>query len=169
MAPSRLLLRGAVELDHELVDQGLVERVLAQDLARQRVVHRRHRLRTPSAQVALLVPVAQLHRLPLAGGGAGGHGGAAAGAALEHDLGLDRGVAAAVQDLAREHGLDVAHVTLLERSRPWRSARELRVDVALLARRDHHHPAVGDGVAAAVLGGIVADHAPRAAPPRRGR
>ena len=73
------------------------------------VVDRGHRLQHALAEVALLVAVAELHRLALAGRGAGGDRGAAQGAALEHDLHLDGGVAAAVQDLAGEDGIDGRH------------------------------------------------------------
>ena len=53
------------------------------------------------AAVAVLLAVAQLHRLVLARGGAAGHGRAPADAVGEDDLGLDGGVAAGIEDLAR--------------------------------------------------------------------
>ena len=107
--PQLLLEGAAVQVDHELVDQGLVEGILPDDLARDRVVDRGHRLAHPLAQVALLVAVADLHRLALAGGGSGRDGRAPHGPALEHDLDLDGGVAAAVEDLTREDGIDGGH------------------------------------------------------------
>jgi hypothetical protein len=79
------------------------------------------------AQVAPLVAVAQLDRLALAGGGAGRHGRAAHGPALQHDLGLDGGVAAAVQDLAGVDGLDGAHLRFFSVSGRWDRPGTLRL------------------------------------------
>ena len=76
---------------------------------REHVLHVRDRLQHALAAVALLVAVAQLHRHALAGGGAGRHRRAAHRSALEHHLHLDGRVAAAVQDLARENGIDRTH------------------------------------------------------------
>src|SRR5438093_1441161 len=56
------------------------------------------------------VPVPQLDRLALAGGGAGAHGRAAPGARLELDLDLDGGIAARVEDLASVDAGDRGHV-----------------------------------------------------------
>ena len=100
---------GAVEVDHQPVDERLVERVLADHLAGELVVHRRDGLQHALAEVAALVAVAQLHRLALARRGARRHGGAAHGAALEDHLDLDGGVAAAVEDLPREDRINRCH------------------------------------------------------------
>ena len=138
--------------------EGLVEGVLADHLAGDHVVHGGHRLLDAAAEIALLVAVAQLHGLALAGGGPGGDGGAAHGPALEDDLHLDRGVAAAVEDLAGEHGVDVGHAL----SSSVLHAQVSPVHVALLARRHDDDAAFGDRVAPAVFVGIVPDdRAPR--------
>jgi len=104
------LVAGAVEVDHEEVDERLVEGVLPHHLAGQRVVHGRDRLAHAAAEVTLLVAVAQLHCFSLAGGGAGGHGRPADGAPLQGHLHLHGRVAPAVQDLAGEHGFDERHI-----------------------------------------------------------
>src|SRR6185369_17855537 len=127
----------------------LVQRVFAQELRGQLVVDAFHRFDNALAEVALLVPVAQLDRFALAGGSARGHGRTAASAPVELDLHLHGGVAAAVQDLPPEDGFDGGRHTLL--------ACKLRVDVTLFAGGHDHHSAVGNGVAAAVLRGVVAD------------
>src|SRR5207245_3558199 len=74
------------------------------------------------APVALAVAVAQLQRLPLAGGRAGGNRRAAPRARLELDLGLHGGIAAGIEDLARIHPGDRRHVRTSSRkcSRPAR-------------------------------------------------
>jgi hypothetical protein len=53
--------------------------------------------------------VAQLGGLELAGRRARGHGGAARGPGAQRDLAFHGRVAAAVEDLARVDGLDLAH------------------------------------------------------------
>jgi hypothetical protein len=103
------LVPAPVEVDHEEIDERLVEGVLPDDLAGQRVVHGRDRLAHAATEVTLLVAVAQLHRLALAGGGAGGHRRPSDGPALERHLHLDGGVAPAVQDLPGEDGFDPRH------------------------------------------------------------
>ena len=102
------LVRGAVELDHRLVEGAL--------LGGAGAGQRRGDLAVDvgdGAGDALAGPgvaaVAQLDRLELAGRGAGGHRGEAAGARLERDLDLDGRVAARVEDLARVDGGDGAH------------------------------------------------------------
>ena len=203
---------GAVEVDHQPVDERLVERVLAHHLGRELVVDRGHGLQHALAQVAALVAVAQLHRLALAGRGARRHGGAAHRAAFEHDLDLDGRVAAAVEDLAGENGINRCHdysssfvhqcrrslsrarsgcgppaeAAACDPSTPggrwrvseprslrlpavseWQAAAgdgcgagllaELWVHQALLARGHDDDAAGRHGVAATVLGGVVAD------------
>ena len=75
----------------------------------EHLVHVADRLAHALADVALRVAVAQLDRLVLAGGGAARHRGAALRAARQHDVGLDGGIAAAVEDLAGVHFDDRAH------------------------------------------------------------
>ena len=61
------------------------------------------------AEIALLVAVAQLHRLVRAGRGARGHRRAAARAILQHHIDLDGRIAAAVEDLAADDVDDGGH------------------------------------------------------------
>ena len=67
------------------------------------------RLEHALAEIAALVAVAQLDRLVRAGRGAGRHGGAAHRAVLQHDIDLDRRIAAAVEDLAADDVDDRGH------------------------------------------------------------
>ena len=62
------------------------------------------------AEIALLVAVAQLDGLMRAGRGAGRHAGAAARAVLQHDVDLDGGIAAAVENFAADNVDDGGHV-----------------------------------------------------------
>ena len=101
------LVRGAVELDHRAVERRLVGWVEPAHRLGQLAVHVGHRLRDPLARPGVAA-VAQLHRLELAGRGAGGHRGAAGGARLQQHVDLDCRVAAAVEDLPRVHLLDLA-------------------------------------------------------------
>jgi hypothetical protein len=106
----RRLHLGAVELDHEAVDLGLLARVHPEDLGRDRLVHVLHGLEDALAPVALLISVAQLERLARAGRGAGGDARAGRRSALEKTLDLDRGVAAGIEDLAGVNAFDCVHV-----------------------------------------------------------
>ena len=71
-------------------------------------VHRLDRALHALAAIALAA-VAQLMRLMRAGRGAGGHRGAAEGAALQHHVHLDGGVAAAVENFPADDGSDCGH------------------------------------------------------------
>src|SRR5699024_9756768 len=55
--------------------------------------------------------VAQLHRLVLTGRGSAGHGGPPESAGGEHDVDLDGGVTARIEDLAALDVDDLAHVS----------------------------------------------------------
>src|SRR5881392_4239812 len=99
----------AVELDHARVDPRLVARVLAHERRAQLRVHVLHRLEHALAGVALRVPVAQLHRLARAGGGARGYRGPAERAAVQDHPAFHGGVAARVDDLAPADIGDAAH------------------------------------------------------------
>ena len=103
------LVRRAVELEQRAVHGGLLRRLEAFDLGRDRLRHVAHRLAHALAAVAGVVVVAQLDRLARARRGAGGHHSAAEGARVEPDLDLDRGIAARVEDLARVDGADLGH------------------------------------------------------------
>ena len=76
MAPELRLVVGAVEIEHQLVDAPLVERVDAFEYLGDLVVDEADRLADALAPVAIAA-VAQLDRFVLAGRGAGRHGGAA--------------------------------------------------------------------------------------------
>ena len=104
------LVGGAVQLDHGLVDGHLVQGVHADEALGQLGVHVGHGLLHALAQVAALVAVPQLAGLVDAGGRAGGNGGAAHGAVLQHDLHLNGGVAAGVQDFTAKHVNDLKHL-----------------------------------------------------------
>ena len=83
---------------------------------------------------ALGVAVAQLHGLPCAGGGAGRDGRAAERAVPEDDVGLDGGVAPAVDDPAGDDGLDGGAALPTARAEPWESS-PLSYAVARLRQR----------------------------------
>ncbi len=99
------LVGGAVEVEHRLVDEPLVAGVEADDLRLDLVLDGGDGHLGALAAVAAAA-VAQLHGLEGAGGGAGGYGGPADRVVVEEHLDLDRGVAARVQDLAGDDGVD---------------------------------------------------------------
>ena len=99
------LVGGAVQVDHGLVDEGLVHGVHAGEGLGDLAVDGVHGLEHALAQITALVAVAELTGLVNAGGSAGGHGGTAAvgvQAVLHIDLHLHGGIAAAVHDLAAD-------------------------------------------------------------------
>jgi hypothetical protein len=114
VGPQAGLVGRAVQLDHEVVELDLVGRVHAaegvEDFALDVVDGVQHALATE----AQLVAVAQLHRLVGAGAGPRGDDGAAARAIIQHDLGLDGGIAAAVEHLAGDDVGDGGHGGLLD-------------------------------------------------------
>jgi hypothetical protein len=65
------------------------------------------------AEEALLVAIAQLHRLARAGRRPRGHRGAPHGAGLDQHVGLDGGIAARIQDLAGDDFNDGGHAASL--------------------------------------------------------
>ena len=102
------LVRGAVEVDHRLVDGSLIRGVGAVERIGDLAVGVRHRSRDALAQ-PLGAAVAQLGGLEFAGGGAGGDGGTAHRATGEGDVHLDRGIAPGVEDLPRLDAFDLGH------------------------------------------------------------
>ena len=104
------LVRGAVELDHRLVEGALLGGAGADQRRGDLAVDVGDRPGDALAGPGVAA-VAQLDRLELAGRGAGGHRGEAAGAGLERDFDLDGRVAARVEDLPRVDGGDGAHGT----------------------------------------------------------
>jgi len=109
-AEARLVV-AAVEVDERPVDEGLLGGVESDDGLGDLGVDVLDGLQHALAAEALRVVVAQLDRLARAGRGAGGHCGAPHDARLEQHIGLDRGVAARVEDLARDDVDDGAHVS----------------------------------------------------------
>ena len=99
------LVRRAVELDQDPVDERLVAGVGPGQCLGDLAVDVGDRLQDPLAAVALLVAVAQLEGFALARGGARGHAGPSGGAAGKQRLHLDGGIPAGVEDLAPEDAL----------------------------------------------------------------
>src|SRR5262249_21600829 len=91
----------AVEVDHDAVHAGLIERVHAEKFGRERLRDVSCRLEHALAAVTLRVPVAQLECLVLSGRGARGNRGAAESAAAEDTIHFEGRVAARVEDLSR--------------------------------------------------------------------
>ncbi len=108
------LVGRAVERDHGLVDVDLVLGLKPADRLENLAVDRVHGLLHALAAVALLVAVAQLHRLMGASRGAGGNRGAAKRAVLQDYVDLDGGVAAAVKDFAADDIDDRGHKVFSE-------------------------------------------------------
>ncbi len=100
------LVGGAVQLDEELVDAGLIQHVQAQDGLGDLAVDVLNSLGHALAAVTGLVAVTELAGLVDTGGSAGGDSRAADGAIVQGDLHLDGGIAAGVQDLARHNVYD---------------------------------------------------------------
>ena len=98
---SKMAFIGELSLSGEVrgIDGALVEGVEAHDGVSALVIDVLDGLRNALAQVATLVAVAQLAGLKGAGRSTRRHHCAAKAAVLEHDLDLDGGVAAGVQDL----------------------------------------------------------------------
>ena len=107
------LVLGPVELDQRCIERTLVLRIHAGERIEDFSVDRVDRLLHALAEIAALVAVAQLDRLVRAGRGARGHPRAAHRAVLQHDIDLDRRVAAAVEDLAADDVDDGGHVHYL--------------------------------------------------------
>ena len=103
------LVGGAVGVHHLGVHGDLVGGVEPLEPRAEHLVHVPHRLQHALAAVALRVAVAEFRGLVLAGRGAARHGGPAVRAARQDDLGLDGGVAAAVDDFARVDFDDGGH------------------------------------------------------------
>ena len=106
-------IRRAVQLDHFVIDGGLLFRFHAQDRRRDFLVDILNGLARSFAEIALGIVIAQLHGLMLAGGSAGGNGGPSNAAIGEVYISLDRGVAARIEDLAANDFGDF-HILLFE-------------------------------------------------------
>src|SRR5262249_31619532 len=112
------LVRGAVQVDQELVDGRLVEGFLADEGLGDLAVDAADRLLDAAAEKTGRVAVAQFDGLVGARAGPAGHGGAAAGGVGEDHLDLDGRVAAAVEDLAAVDALDLHRPTSPLRGNP---------------------------------------------------
>ena len=105
----RRLVRRAVEVDHGLVDRGLLGRLHPFELGPDRLLDVLERALHALAAEPLGLAVAELHGLALAGRGAGGDGSPAPGPGLQGDLHFQGGIAARVEDFARVHAGDRGH------------------------------------------------------------
>ena len=108
-APSLDLLFRAVERDHRLVDLELIFGLEAGDGVENVAIDRLDRFQHALAAEAALVSVAQFDRLARAGRSARGNGGPAHRAVFEHDIHLDRWIAAAIKDFAADDVHDRSH------------------------------------------------------------
>jgi len=107
------LVRGAVEVDHDLVDLDLfLDRLVAQRIENL-AVDGVDRLLHALAEVTLLVAVPQFHRLMRARGGARGHRRAADRAVFQHHIDFNRGIAAAIENFTADDVDDGGHGSLM--------------------------------------------------------
>ncbi len=102
------LVVGAVEVDHDPVDQPLVEGVVADQLVGDLVVDEADGGQHALAAEAFAA-VAEFDRLVFAGRRSGGNRGAALRPRIEEDVDLDRRVAPAVENLASVDADDLTH------------------------------------------------------------
>ena len=113
------LVRRAVEIDHDLVDLHLLFGGHVTQGLEDFAVDGLNRLLHALAEIARLVAVAQLDRLMRAGGGTRGHRRPSQRAILQHDIDLDRRIAAAIENFAADDVDDGGHGSLLERWNGW--------------------------------------------------
>ena len=99
---TRLVL-GSVELDQRLVESALIVRVQPADGSGDLRLDVPDRPQHALAAIDPLVPVAQLDRLEPSRRGAGRHRSPAQSARVEHDVDLDRRIAAGVENLTSMH------------------------------------------------------------------
>jgi hypothetical protein len=98
-AKARLVGR-SVQLDHQTVDAQLIGDVATDERRRNLVLDVAHRVLHALAAIPMRVAVAQLHGFVLAGARAARNRRAPHHAVRKDDVGFNRGVAAAVEDLA---------------------------------------------------------------------
>ena len=110
VGPQAALVGGAVQLDEELVDVGLIQDVQADEGLGDVMVDILHGLGGTLAQVTGRVAIPELTGLILPGGGAGGHSGPTHGAVVQGDFHFHRGVAPGVQDFPAQNVNDFNHL-----------------------------------------------------------
>src|SRR3954463_4427555 len=103
------LVRRAVEVDHDLVELGLLLDIEAAQRLEDLAVDGADCLGDALAEIAGLVAVAQFHRLMGAGGGARRHGSTAERTIFQHDVDLDGGIATAIENFAADDVDDGGH------------------------------------------------------------
>ena len=103
------LVRGAVELDHQVVEGALVGGIHADDLRSDDLVHGLDRVQNTLAAVDGLVAIAALPSLGLTGGSAGRNQAAAFGAVFGVEDDLNGRVATGIKDLTRVNAFNSCH------------------------------------------------------------
>ena len=103
------LVRGAVEIDHDLVDLHLLLDGLIAQRLEDLAVDGLDRLLHALAEIPILVAVAQLDRLMRAGGGTRRHRGAADRAIFQHHIDFNCGIAPAIENFAANDVDDGGH------------------------------------------------------------
>ena len=110
LAPRLALVRGAVELDHQLVESALVGSVHADDLrSDDSSFTALTALRTPLPLVDGLVAIATLPSLGLTGGSAGRNQAQALSAVFGVENDLNGRVAAGIENLTRVNAFNYCH------------------------------------------------------------
>ncbi len=107
-AEPRLVVR-AVERDHRLIDLELILGLKPGDGVEKVAIDGLNRFQDALAAEASLVSVAQFDRFARPGGSAGWNGGSSHRAVFQHDIHLDRGIAAAIKDFAADDVDDRSH------------------------------------------------------------
>ena len=103
-------VRGAVEIDHGLVDLNLLLGLHAADGVENLTVDRLDSLLHALAEIPALVAIAQFDSFMCARGSARGNGGAAQRTVFQHHIDLNGRIAAAVQNFAADDVDDGGHV-----------------------------------------------------------
>ena len=109
----RALVVGAVDFQHNVVDEALVVGFHANQGVGDFAVHMSNRIERPLAQIATLIAISQLNSLERASRSTRRHSRAAERTVLQHDLNFHGRIAARVENLATEHIDDDAHECLL--------------------------------------------------------
>ena len=109
IGPKARLVGRAVERNHRLVDQHLILRLIADNGIGNLVIDSGDGFQHALAAKALLVAIAQFHRLMRAGGGPGRHSSAALRAIFQRHIHFDRRVAPAVHDFTGNDIDDFSH------------------------------------------------------------